>query len=1127
MTSKGTHSGRCVVAYLLMVGLCSSLATAAYDPPIGIPAPPFGIDESHTMYTGQTYDFGSGAVSYPDNGNGPYTHYVDNTHPSATDTGNPYGTPTIPRKSPTGITAGAGGIITLGAGSVMEIHGGPYATNYNPKIIGQGTAANPVIVRGADPVNRVEFTGLAGNDQIFYIEGSYLILENIRFSAAALVRIAANSDHLTIRNCEVDNTGFGFGGRGAAVVVGSYAEYCVVYNNNIHHNAKTDLGKIDDLHGTSTGTGSSYIWFLNNEIHHNSGDAFQALHYATVPPHHIYLGRNVMHDDRENGIDLKTIDDIVISENIMYNYAPSETSLGDAVVFGSNGYNEEFGPLRVSFLFNEIYNSGTGLRVEGVEDCWIVGNTFHDIDGNAIMLDIDGDSDNVNIIHNTITSTGGDGIHHHWLSGATNINILGNIISDIGDSHIEIALGLLPAFTIENNLFYQNGGNVEVELGNTFYRSQSASTYNALSGWANNVIGDPDFADAAADDYQIGSSSAGIDVALETTAYDDFYTLYSIDISVDNAGAVRPQGFGWDIGAYEFPAPTPEVMGRYVFYNNSAWDGNAPAANASDDAAIATDKTALVDGQVAGYANYTSYFRGINAIMVDATLTGGTASASDFVFKVGNDSTPSGWSAGPAPTSVTIRAGAGDGASDRITVTFADGAIIGEWLEVTYIPTGDVFYFGNAPGETGNPATDAQVTPTDEVYVRNNPATLAVSSALISHAGDFNRDKKVGPTDMVICRNNGTNSSTALKLIKLVDNTAPTVLAGADDTITLPIDTVSLDATVTDDGLPDPPADVTTTWTKLSGTGTVTFGNANAIDTTATFSTYDTYVLRLTANDNELTTYDEVTITVNRDPSLNYQPEVDAGPDQSIDMPDSATLDATVIDDGKPISPGVVTYAWSKFSGSGTVTFGDSSAVDTTASFSVADSYVLRLTADDSELMAYDDITITVNPAPVAFQETGGMVVMEAENFSDNDTVSSPGPWQKKDSPLIGFVGSWYMGSPWAAATTTWDTGCKMSYWIDFVTPGTYNVWMYVNYDGHSNNHCFIGMDGTALPEFGSATFNSWHWHNEGQTIDVTAGTHAFDIVSKEKYFYVDRIILTTDGSFTPSGTGPAESTRQ
>ena len=68
-----------------------------------------------------------------------------------------------------------------------------------------------------------------------------------------------------------------------------------------------------------------------------------------------------------------------------------------------------------------------------------------------------------------------------------------------------------------------------------------------------------------------------------------------------------------------------------------------------------------------------------------------------------------------------------------------------------------------------------------------------------------------------------------------------------DQTVTLPA-TASLDGTVTDDNLPAG-STVTTTWSTVSGPGTVTFGNANAVDTTASFSVAGTYVLRLTASD--------------------------------------------------------------------------------------------------------------------------------------------------------------------------------------------------------------------------------------------------------------------------------------
>ena len=42
---------------------------------------------------------------------------------------------------------------------------------------------------------------------------------------------------------------------------------------------------------------------------------------------------------------------------------------------------------------------------------------------------------------------------------------------------------------------------------------------------------------------------------------------------------------------------------------------------------------------------------------------------------------------------------------------------------------------------------------------------------------------------------------------------------------------------------------MTTAWSLVSGPGTVTFADPNAVDTTASFSGTGTYVLRLTAND--------------------------------------------------------------------------------------------------------------------------------------------------------------------------------------------------------------------------------------------------------------------------------------
>jgi K319-like protein len=87
---------------------------------------------------------------------------------------------------------------------------------------------------------------------------------------------------------------------------------------------------------------------------------------------------------------------------------------------------------------------------------------------------------------------------------------------------------------------------------------------------------------------------------------------------------------------------------------------------------------------------------------------------------------------------------------------------------------------------------------------------------------------------------------------------------------------------------------------------------------------------------------------------------VDAGPNQTIGLfHNTAPLDGTVTDDGLP--SGTVTSTWIKVSGPGTVTFGNGAAVDTTASFSLAGTYVLRLTADDGALSTNAQVTITYN----------------------------------------------------------------------------------------------------------------------------------------------------------------------
>ena len=98
----------------------------------------------------------------------------------------------------------------------------------------------------------------------------------------------------------------------------------------------------------------------------------------------------------------------------------------------------------------------------------------------------------------------------------------------------------------------------------------------------------------------------------------------------------------------------------------------------------------------------------------------------------------------------------------------------------------------------------------------------------------------------------------------------------------------------------------------------------------------------------------------------NQRPAVEAGAAQTVLTPAAATLSATVSDDVLPEGH-TLALSWTKVSGPGAVSFADASAASTTATFDAVGTYVLRLTASDSQLSGSDDVTVNVikNPPPV------------------------------------------------------------------------------------------------------------------------------------------------------------------
>ena len=217
--------------------------------------------------------------------------------------------------------------------------------------------------------------------------------------------------------------------------------------------------------------------------------------------------------------------------------------------------------------------------------------------------------------------------------------------------------------------------------------------------------------------------------------------------------------------------PPTEVVGRSLFYNDSVFVG---------DAAIAPDKSALLPGQTASFANYTSFVHGLNGIIIDVQrLASTTLDESSFELRAGNTRDPSTWPLADSPA-ITVRPGAGEDNSDRITLVWANDTLTNTWLEVTLkagdatgLQKNDVFFFGNAIGDVGrgNLPGVVLVDGVDRATVRQNRSD--VIPAAIDSPFDINRDGLVNNADLAIVRQNRRNFLSGLVLLTAPMPAAP------------------------------------------------------------------------------------------------------------------------------------------------------------------------------------------------------------------------------------------------------------------------------------------------------------------------------------------------------------------
>ncbi|MDP4254893.1 MAG: T9SS type A sorting domain-containing protein [Bacteroidota bacterium] len=191
----------------------------------------------------------------------------------------------------------------------------------------------------------------------------------------------------------------------------------------------------------------------------------------------------------------------------------------------------------------------------------------------------------------------------------------------------------------------------------------------------------------------------------------------------------------------------------------------------------------------------------------------------------------------------------------------------------------------------------------------------------------------------------------------------PTSNAGAGQTITLPVNSVTLNGS----GAAGTGSTLSSyVWTLQSGPSGSSMSSPSAASTKVTFTVAGSYVfaLKVTQQDGQTAT-SQVTITVN--PAISTSPPpvptptVSAGLDQAITLPVStATLTAIATPaTGKTITK----YAWTKSSGPSGGAIATPSSVTTLISGLLQGTYVFSVTVTQSDNQtASAKVTITVNP---------------------------------------------------------------------------------------------------------------------------------------------------------------------
>jgi len=238
----------------------------------------------------------------------------------------------------------------------------------------------------------------------------------------------------------------------------------------------------------------------------------------------------------------------------------------------------------------------------------------------------------------------------------------------------------------------------------------------------------------------------------------------------------------------------------------------------------------------------------------------------------------------------------------------------------------------------------------------SGPASFSINDNTLTNPVISNLDNGIYLVELIVTDSDGLTSKDTVS-VKV--NKPPIANGGADNSITLPVNSVQLDGSNSSD------QDGSLTsyqWNKIVGPSQFSISNSSVAKPTVSNLVQGIYQFELVVTDNDGgSAKDTVIITVYR--ALNKAPLANAGADQSITLPaNSVTVSGSSSSD---TDGSIVSYQWSQVSGPSSATINSPLSVSTQINNLVQGIYLFEIkVTDDSSAVGKDTVQITVLPQP-------------------------------------------------------------------------------------------------------------------------------------------------------------------